>query len=68
MFYIYDDKAVALKNVKEVEIYEGSGKSTIRYSVHIEYFSGDRSQFYNLTKENAQKVFKEILNILNGGE
>lgn len=68
MFYIYDDKAVTLKNVKEVEIYEGSGKSVIRYSVDIKYLSGDRSEFRNLTKENAQKIFKEILAILNGGE
>jgi hypothetical protein len=70
-FYSYSNnnrnytKALSLSQVRSVSRETGSGKSAIRFSVHLTYFDGSNDSFIWLGEEESQKVYKEILEILN---
>lgn len=71
-FYSYSNnngnytRAVSLENVCSVCIDEDAGSSKIRYDVTLKYYSGRVESFIYLTKEEAEKVYKEIIDLLNG--
>lgn len=58
-------KAVSLENVQLVEITEMAGKSAIRFGVALRYKDGSTESLLWLGKEEAAKVFKEIVKLLN---
>lgn len=70
-FYSYTNKnnhytkAVSLNNVRSLRAEKGSGKSAIRFSVHVDYLDGGREDFFWLEEDEYKKVYKEILDLLN---
>lgn len=70
-FYSYTNnnnnytKAISLENILSVEISEYSGKSAIRFIVNINYINKEKETFSSLEKEEAKKVYNEILSLLN---
>lgn len=70
-FYSYSNdnrnytKALSLSQVRSVSRETGSGKSAIRFSVCLTYFDGSNDSFLWLGEEESQKVYKEIVEILN---
>lgn len=58
-------KAISLSDIRSISITEDSGKSATRFGVCVNYLNGQREDFYYLNKEESEKVFKEILDILN---
>lgn len=71
-FYSYSNnngnytRAVSLENVCSVCIDTGIGNSKIKYSVILAYHSNNKESFMWLTEEEAKKVYKEIIDLLNG--
>lgn len=57
--------AVSLKDIRSVTIDEGTGRSYVRYRVVIQYTDTTVETFYGLEDDEAKKVYKEILNLLN---
>ena len=73
-FYSYSNKnnnytmytmAVSLENVQSIRIGEGSGKSVIRYDVSIDYTNGRHERLPYLYEDEAKKIYKEILELIN---
>ena len=70
-FYNYSNinknytKAISLNNVRSVEVAEGSGKSTVRFSVEITYRDNNVETFRTLNEQEAVAVQMEIVNLLN---
>lgn len=60
-------KALSLEQVRSVSRTSDSGKSSIRFSVHLTYGDGSKESFLWLGEEESRKVYKEILEILNKG-
>ena len=58
-------KAISLDGIRSIERISGSGKSTIRFSVKLNYFDGNDESYYYLLEEESKEVYKEILNLLN---
>lgn len=73
MFYSYANnngtytKAVSLKDVRTIQLRNGDGKSAIRFSVRVDYLDATHECFHSLTREEAEKVYQEILKELNKG-
>lgn len=71
-FYSYSNdnhnyaKALSLEKVRSVTCTAGSGKSAIRFSVCLYYLDGSNESFPWLEEAESQKVYKEIVEILNG--
>ena len=59
-------KALSLEQVRSVSCEAGTGKSPIRFSVRLDYFDGSNESFLWLNEAESQKVYKEIVEILNG--
>jgi hypothetical protein len=59
-------KALSLEQVRSVSCEAGTGKSSIRFSVRLDYFDGSNESFLWLNETESQKVYKEIVEILNG--
>lgn len=72
-FYSYSNdngnytKALSLAQVRSVSRETDNGKSAIRFSVCLTYSDGSHESFSWLKEEESQKVYKEIVEILNGG-
>lgn len=70
-FYSYSNEnndyaqAVSLTNIRCISTTEDSGKSAIRFGVHIDYCDGKHASFSWLKEAEAKKVYKEILELLN---
>ena len=70
-FYSYTNKnnnytkAVILEGVRSLHLCNGDGKSAIRFSIRIEYADGHNEQFHYLENEEAKKLYKAILDLLN---
>lgn len=70
-FYSYSNnnkdytRAISLNNIHSISITDGGGKSIIRFGVRVDYMDGQREDFHYLEKEESEKVYKEILDILN---
>ena len=70
-FYSYSNnnknytRAISLNNIRSISTIDGGGKSAIRFGVRVDYMDGQREDFYYLEKEESEKVYKEILDILN---
>lgn len=70
-FYSYTNnntnytKAISLNNVRSLKIDKGSGKSAIRFSVHLNYFDGSNEALLWLEEVESKKVYNEILKLLN---
>jgi hypothetical protein len=60
-------KALSLEQVRSVSCEAGTGKSSIRFSVQINYSDGSHDSFSWLNEAESQKVYKEIVEILTGG-
>ena len=58
-------KAISLENIQSVEITEMTGKSAIRFGVALRYKGGSMESLLWLGKEEAAKVLKEIVILLN---
>ena len=58
-------KAVSLNGIRSIFTYEGMGASPHRYGVRVEYFNGTAEAMGGFTTEQAEKIYKEILEILN---
>lgn len=71
-FYSYSNnngnytRAVSLENVRSVYIDADVGCSKIKYSVILVYHSNQEESFIWLTEEEAKKVYREIIDSLNG--
>lgn len=71
-FYSYSNdnrnytKALSLEQVRSISCMTGNGKSAIRFSVCLYYFDGSDESFPWLGEAESQKVYKEIVEILNG--
>ena len=71
-FYSYSNnngnytRAASLENVCSVCIDPGIGSSETKYNVILEYHNNKKESFIRLTKEEAKKVYKEIIDLLNG--
>ena len=70
-FYSYanDNKnytrAISLNGIRSISTSEGTGKSAIRFAVRVDYMDGQTECFHYLEKAESEKVYKEILGILN---
>lgn len=64
-YFVHNDKAVSLHNIRTIRINEGQGKSAIRFTIMIDYQDDSWASFDNLTKEEARDIFDKILKILN---
>ena len=64
-FYSYRNKAVSLMNVRTVESYDGGGKSAIRFGVKITYCDNATELIPWLEYDEADTVYKKIVNLLN---
>jgi len=64
-YFVHNDKAVSLHNIRIIHINEGHNKSAIRFTIMIDYQDGSWTSFDNLTKEEAKTIFDEMLRILN---
>lgn len=60
-------KAISLENVRSVHVVNGDGKSAIRFGVRVEYINGTHESLSWMECDEAKKVFKEIVNLLNKG-
>ena len=58
-------RAISLKNIRAVNIYENDGKSAIRYGIKVVYINGSSETFAWLLEDEAKKVFETIVNLLN---
>ena len=59
--------AISLENVRSVQILDGAGKSAIRFGVRVDYINGTHESLFWLESDEAKKVFKEIVDLLNKG-
>lgn len=59
--------AISLENVRSAQIFENSGKSVIRFGVKVNYINGTHESLFWLESDEAKKVFKEIVDLLNKG-
>ena len=59
--------AISLENVRSVKILDGDGKSAIRFRVRVDYINGTHESLIWLESDEAKKVFKEIVDLLNKG-
>lgn len=59
--------AISLENVRSVQTFDGAGKSTIRFGVRVNYANGTHESLFWLELDEAKKVFKEIVDLLNKG-
>ena len=72
-FFTYSNKndnytmAISLENVQSVRVLNGDGKSAIRFGVRVDYTNGAHESLFYLENEEARKVFKEIVSLLNKG-
>jgi hypothetical protein len=70
-FYSYANKnnnytkAISLEGVRSLHLCNGDGKSAIRFSVRVEYADGRNEQLLYLENDEAQQVYKSILDLLN---
>ena len=70
-FYSYSNEnnnyimAISLENVQSIRISEGSGKSAIRFGVTVDYTNGRHESLSYLHEDEAKKVYKEILELIN---
>ena len=68
-FYSYENKnyvkAISLENVRSIQIHEDLTKSAIRFSVGVTYWDEKKEFLRSLGEEEAKKVYKEILDLLN---
>lgn len=70
-FYSYANKnnnytkAISLEGVRSLHLCNGDGKSAIRFSVRVEYADGRNEQLLYLENNEAQQVYKSILDLLN---
>ena len=70
-FYSYANKnnnytkAIALEGVRSLHLCNGDGKSSIRFSIRVEYADGRNEQFLYLEDDEAKQVYKSILDLLN---
>lgn len=60
-------KAISLENVRSVQVLDGTGKSAIRFGVRVDYTNGTHESLIWLELDEAKKVFKEIIDLLNKG-
>ena len=60
-------KAISLENVRSIQILDGTGKSAIRFGVRVDYTKGTHESLIWLELDEAKKVFKEIVDLLNKG-
>ena len=58
-------KAISLHDIRSIFTYEGMGGSQVRYGVRVEYFNDTAEALSGFTAEQAEKIYKEILEILN---
>ena len=54
-------KAISLEKTRSIQLVTGDGKSAIRFSVMVYYEDGSIERFDCLLKEEAERVFSEIL-------
>lgn len=59
--------AISLENVRSVHTFDGTGKSVIRFGVRVDYINGTHENLFWLESDEAKKVFKEIVDLLNKG-
>ena len=59
--------AISLENVRSVQILDVDGKSAIRFRVRVDYINGTHESLFWLESDEAKKVFKEIVDLLNKG-
>lgn len=59
--------AISLENVRSVQTFDGTGKSVIRFGVRVDYINGTHESLFWLESDEAKKVFKEIVDLLNKG-
>lgn len=59
--------AISLENVRSVQIIKNSGKSAIRFDVRVDYTNDTHESLIWLEADEAKKVFKEIVDLLNNG-
>lgn len=59
--------AISLENVRSVQTLNGTGKSVIRFGVRVDYINGTHESLFWLESDEAKKVFKEIVDLLNKG-
>jgi hypothetical protein len=59
--------AISLENVRSVQTLDGTGKSVIRFGVRVNYINGTHESLFWLESDEAKKVFKEIVDLLNKG-
>ena len=70
-FYPYSNrnnnytKAISLENISSLELCGGSGKSVTRFSVQVNYANGREEFFFHLYSDEAEKLYKTILDLLN---
>ena len=60
-------KAISLENVRSVHMLNGDGKSSIRFGVRVEYINDTHESLFWMDCDEAKKVFKEIVDLLNKG-
>lgn len=58
-------KAVSLKDIRTIEIHEGTGKSAIKYSVMITYTDTNFESFHYLEADEAKMVYENLVKVLN---
>lgn len=70
-FYTYSNnnnnytKAISLANIRSIERTSTMSTSKIRFGVQINYFDSKEENLIWLEEEEAKKVFKEIVDLLN---
>ena len=70
-FFSYSNKnnnytrAVSLKNLRAVEVYNGDGKSAIRFGVRLTYCDSTTATFCWLECDEAKAVYNQIIDLLN---
>jgi hypothetical protein len=70
-FYSYTNKnnnytkAISLENIRSISIVEGSGKSVIRFSLSICYIDNEKESLAWLEKQEAEILYKAIVDLLN---
>ena len=70
-FYSYTNennnytKAISLDGIRSIERISGSGQSTIRFSIRVDYFDGSSEALLYLLDKESKEVYKEILDLLN---
>lgn len=67
MMYRHKNMAINLNNIRTMEIREGMGKSSNRWSIAITYFDNNPVFINWLEWEEANNLLNTLIKIINGG-